>query len=150
MTAQLGISEAWLQSGNIEKASFEADGFLHAALETADPHLQALAWEMQARILIGKEDWRRAQDCVHKGLEIVNHFEVPVAGWQVHATAWRLYQSRQQYAEAESHRERAQADIFKIADSFPQGEPLRESFLSAAPIARILSPSAERRWAADG
>ena len=150
MTAQLGVSEAWLQSGNLEKASFEADGFLHAALETADPHLQALAWDMQTRVAIANEDWGRAEDCVHKGLEIVDRFEVPVAGWQVHATAWRLYQSRQQYAEAESHRERAQADIFKIADSFPKGEPLRESFLSAAPIARIFSPSAERRRAADG
>jgi len=36
-------------------------------------------------------------------------------------------------AEAESHRERAQLDIFKIADSFAKGEPLREAFLSAAP-----------------
>ena len=69
MTAQLGVSEAWLQSGNIEKASFEADGFLHAALETADPHLQALAWEMQTRIAIFKEDWSRAEDFVHKALE---------------------------------------------------------------------------------
>ena len=150
MIAQLGVSDAWLQSGNIEKASFEADSLLHAALETADPHLQALAWEMRARITIAREDWRRAEDCVHKGLEIVDRFEVPVAGWQVHATAWRLYQSRQLYAQAELHRERAQADIFKIADSFRTGEPLRESFLSAAPIARILSPSAERRRAADG
>jgi tetratricopeptide (TPR) repeat protein len=150
MTARLGVSEAWLQSGNVEKASFEADGFLQAALETADPHLKALAWEMQTRVAIAKEDWRGAEDCVHKGLEIVDLFEVPVAGWQVHATAWRLYQSRQKYAEAESHCERAQADIFKIADSFPKDEPLREFFLSAAPIARILSPSAARRRAADG
>ncbi len=105
---------------------------------------------MRTRVAIANEDWGRAEDCVRKGLEIVDRFEAPVAGWQVHATAWRLYQSRQQYAEAESHRERAQADIFKIADSFPKGEPLRESFLSAAPIARIFSPSAERRRASDG
>ena len=150
MTARLGLSEAWLLSGSLEKAGIEADDYLSAALETADPHLQALAWEMRARITIAREDWRRAEDCVHKGLEIVDRFEVPVAGWQVHATAWRLYQSRQLYAQAESHREYAQADIFKIADSFRTGEPLRQSFLSAAPIARILSPSAETRRAADG
>ena len=150
MTAQLGVSEAWLQSGNIEKASSEAEGFLRAALETADPHLQALAWEMQTRVAIAKEDSEGADDCVHKGLEIVHRFEVPVAGWQVHATAWRLFQSKQQYAEAESHRARAQADIFKIADSFAKGEPLRDIFLSAAPITRVLSPLAEKGRAADG
>jgi len=123
---------------------------LHATLETADPHLQALAWEMQTRVAITKEDLGRADDCVHKGLEIVHRFEVPLAGWQVHSTAWRLYQSKQQYAQAESHRDQAQAYIFKIADSFPKGEPLRESFLSAAPIMRILSSSSEKRRAADG
>jgi tetratricopeptide (TPR) repeat protein len=150
MTAQLGMSEAWLQSKDIEKAKVGADALLHSVLQTADPHLQALAWEIQTRVAVAEKDWRRADDCVHKALEIVHGFEVPVAGWQVHATAWRLYESRQQYAEAESHREQAQACILKIADSFPKGEPLRESFLSAAPITRILSPLSEKRQAADG
>lgn len=149
MTARLGVSEAWLLSGSLEKAGIEADDYLSAALETADPHLQALAWEMQARIAIAKEDWSRAEDCVRKALEILRRFEVPVAAWQIHATAWRLYQSKQQHAEAESHRKQAQAYIFKIADSFPEGEPLRESFLSAVPITRILSPPSEKRRAAD-
>jgi len=150
MTAQLGVTEAWLQSEEIKKASVEADGFLHSALQTADPHLQALAWEMQARIAIAKQDWRRAEDCIHKALEILRQFDVPIAGWQVHATAWRLCRSRQEYGAAESHRESARLCIFKIADSFPKGERLRQSFLSAAPIARILNPSSVRRRAADG
>jgi hypothetical protein len=105
---------------------------------------------MQTRIAIAKADWGRADDCIHKGLEIVGRFEVPVAGWQVQATAWRLHQCRQWYTEAESHRERAEADIFKIADSFSKGEPLRDTFLSAAPIARILNPLAEKGRPADG
>jgi len=89
MSAQLGVTEAWLQSEEIEKASVEADALLQSALQTADPHLQVLAWDMQARIAIVKEDWTRAEDCVHKALVILRRFEVPVAGWQVHATAWR-------------------------------------------------------------
>ena len=105
---------------------------------------------MQTRVAIAEEDWGRADDCIHKGLEIVHRFEVPVAGWQVHATAWRLYQSRQLFAEGESHRKRAQVDIFKIADSFPKSEALRETFLSAAPIVQILNPVAEKGRPADG
>ena len=150
LTAQLGVAEAWLQSKEIAKATAEADGFLHSALQTAHPHLQALAWEIQTRVAIAKGDWARADDCVQKGLEIVGRFEVPVAGWQVHATAWRLHQCRQRHTEAESHRVSAQTDIFKIADSFPKGEPLRGTFLSAAPIMRILNPLAEKGRAADG
>jgi len=105
---------------------------------------------MQARIAIAKQDWRRAEDCIHKALEILRHFDVAIAGWQVHATAWRLCRSRQEYGEAESQRESARVCIFKIADSFPKGEPLRQSFLSAAPIAQILNPSSVRRRAVDG
>jgi len=144
LSAQLGICEAWLQSGEIEKATGEADGLLHSALQTADPHLQALAWEMQARIGIVHQDWKHAEDSVHKALEILSRFEVPVAGWQVHATAWQLYRSTQESGKAESHREKARVYIFKIADSFVTGEPLRKTFLSATPIVRIIHPSAEK------
>jgi len=149
MTAQLGTSEAWLQFNKLEKASCEADAFLHSALQIADPHLQALAWEMQTRTAIARKEWRRSEDCIHNALELVGRFDVPVAGWQVHATAWRLYRSRNEHAEAESQRESARICIFKIADSFTQGEPLRETFLSAAPIARILDAPAEGRAADD-
>jgi tetratricopeptide (TPR) repeat protein len=45
MTAQLGLSNVWLLSGNILNARLEADLFLESALSTADPHMQALAWE---------------------------------------------------------------------------------------------------------
>src|SRR6266850_1658300 len=143
MIAWLGISEAWLQSKNIEKATLDADGFSHSALQTADPHLQALAWEIQARIALFKQDWAHAEDWVHKAVEILRRFEVPVAAWRVHATACQLYVGKNQYAEAEAHRERAQAYILKIANSFPKDEPLRESFLSAAPIARILNATGQ-------
>ena len=150
MTAQLGMSEAWLQSADLEKASVEADVLLRSVLQTADPHLQALAWEMQARIALSRQDWTRAKDCIHKALEIVRNFDVPIAAWQVHATAWRLDHCKQEQGAAESHRQAAKAYILKIADSFAHGEPLRDTFLTATPIARILNPLAEEGWAADG
>ena len=39
---------------------------------------------------------------------------------------------------AEGHRARAKEVIMRIADSFEQGEPLRESLLAAAPVRRIF------------
>jgi tetratricopeptide (TPR) repeat protein len=149
MTAQLGLSNVWLASGDLAKARCEADAFLESALSTADPHLQALAWEMKARIALSRQDWIGAKNCIHKALEIVRNFEVPIAAWQVHATAWRLYHFRQEQGAAESHRQAAKAYILKIADSFAHGEPLRETFLSAAPVARILNLSADRGQAPD-
>jgi hypothetical protein len=150
MTAQLGLSNVWLQSGNIVNARLEADGFLESALSTADPHLQALAWEMKTRVAMAEKDWMGARGYVQQALAIVDKFEVLVAGWQVHATAWHLYQQAKDKEVAERHLARAEACILKIVNSFANDEPLRESFLSTRPVARILNASANKGAAGRG
>jgi hypothetical protein len=144
MTAQLGLSNVWLLSGNILNARREADLFLESALSTADPHLQALAWEMKTRVAMAEQDWMGAREHVRRALAIVEQFEILVAAWQVHATAWQLYLYTRDDKAAEASRERAEACILKIADSFARDEPLRASFLSASPIARVLGASSKR------
>jgi hypothetical protein len=74
----------------------------------------------------------------------VQKFEVLVAAWQVYATAWQLYLHTKDDKAAEANRERAEACILKIADSFARDEPLRASFLSASPVARVLGASSRR------
>ena len=150
MTAQLGLSNVWLQSGSILNARLEADGFLESALSTADPHLQALAWEMKTRVAMAEKDWMGARGYVQQALAIVDKFEVLVAGWQVHATAWHLYQQAKDKEVAERHLARAEAYILKIVNSFANDEPLRESFLSTRPVARILNASANKGAAGRG
>jgi len=145
MTAQLGLSNVWLLSGNALNARLEADLFLESALSTADPHLQALAWEMKTRVAMSEQDWMGAREFVQQALAIVEKFEVLVAAWQVHATAWQLYLHTRDDKPAEANRERAEACILKIANSFTRDEPLRASFLSAPPIARVLGASANKR-----
>jgi DNA-binding winged helix-turn-helix (wHTH) protein len=144
MTAQLGLSNVWLLSGNISNACREADLFLESALSTADPHLQALAWEMKTRVAMAEQDWMGAQEYVQQALAIVEKFEVLVAAWQVHATAWQLYLYTKDDKPAEANRLRAEACILKIANSFAPDEPLRALFLSAPPIARVLGASKKR------
>jgi hypothetical protein len=73
----------------------------------------------------------------------VQKFEVLVAAWQVHATAWQLYLHTRDDKAAEANRERAEDCIFKIANSFARDESLRATFLSAAPIARVLGASSK-------
>ena len=36
------------------------------------------------------EDFTRARDCIANALSTMEGFEVPLAGWQVHATAAEL------------------------------------------------------------
>ena len=144
MTAQLGLSDTWLQMGNISKASHEADGFLESALGSADPHLQALAWEMKTRVAMTEKNWAGASKFIEQALAIVEKFAVPVAGWQVHSTAWRLYQHANESSKAEMHRSRSEQSILKIANSFANDEPLRATFLSAKPVAEILGAATRK------
>ena len=47
---QLGMSRAWLAAENFTNALHGVDPFMESALSTDDPTLQALAWEMKARM----------------------------------------------------------------------------------------------------
>jgi tetratricopeptide (TPR) repeat protein len=136
--AQLELSNAWLLSGNIVNARTAADGFLKSALSTSDPHLQALGWELQARVAIAESDLQSARESIQQALAIVDKSEMLVAAWQVYGTAWQLYQRVKEHKTAETYRERAETCILKIANSFGPDEPLRATFLAATSIRRIL------------
>jgi tetratricopeptide (TPR) repeat protein len=138
MTAQLGLSNVWLALGNLANARGEADAFLESALSTADPHLQALAWEMKTRIAIAEQEWDAAADHLREALSIVERFTVPVAAWQVYAIAWDFYRHAKNGEAAERNRAFAETHILTIANSFISDDPLRRSFLSAAAVRRVL------------
>jgi DNA-binding winged helix-turn-helix (wHTH) protein/tetratricopeptide (TPR) repeat protein len=138
LMARLESTNTWLVSGDLSRAGTAADSFLESALSTADPHLQALAWDLKTRVAIAKNDFKRARESIQQALAIVDKFEILVAAWQVHATAGRLYRHIREHKTAEMNRERAEACILKIADSFAPDEPLRATFLAAAPVRRIL------------
>jgi DNA-binding winged helix-turn-helix (wHTH) protein/tetratricopeptide (TPR) repeat protein len=144
MIAELETSNAWLLSGNTSNAHTAADRFLASVLSTADPHLQALAWDLKARVAMAEDDLTSAAEYIQQALILVDKFEILVAAWQTHATAWRLCEHSGEHQKAETHRQHAENCIFKIADSFTPDEPLRASFLSAAPIASILAAPATK------
>jgi tetratricopeptide (TPR) repeat protein len=139
MHAQLGSARVWLRAGNLANAVLEADRFLDAALSTDAPNLQAIAWGTKARVAIAQTKWVDADECVQRAFAVVEKFEVPVAAWQVHATAWRLYCHTRDEQAAEEHRTHARTLLLTLANSFPPDEPLRQSFLTAPAIRRILA-----------
>jgi len=139
--AQLGIANAWLAARNLTKARAETDRFLKSALSTGSPNLHALAWEVDTRVAMVEKNWDRANESLEKGLAVLEKFEVPVIAWRVHGTACDFYLQQRKEA-AEMHRARAEAYIRALADSFAPDEPLRSTFLAAAPVTRILNQAA--------
>ncbi|MGH3055346.1 MAG: hypothetical protein ACRDL7_10260, partial [Gaiellaceae bacterium] len=137
MSAQLGLSNVWLASGSLHKARLAADGFLQSALATAEPNLQALAWEVGARVAMAEKDWKGAEERIEKGLAVVQRFEIPTTAWRLHATRSDLFRHLKDEAAAETHRARAEAIVLALANSFAPDDPLRHAFLGAAPVRRL-------------
>jgi len=132
------MTEARLEAGNIADAHREADDVLASALSAADPGMRALAWEIKSRVASAGKDRDGARVCIDSALAILDRFDIPVAAWQVHRTARDLYLDEGDREGAEGHQARAKEFIMRIADSFEQGEPLRESLLTAPPVRHIL------------
>ena len=128
-----------LHGGDIADAHREADDVLASARAAADPTMRALAWEMKSRVARAENDFDGARVCIDHALAILDRFNIPVAAWQVHRTAWDLYADLGDRESADGHRALAKELIMRIADSFDDGEPLRESLLTAPPVRRVLS-----------
>jgi hypothetical protein len=137
--ARLGVSEALLQACDISGAHREADDLVASALSATDPNMRALAWEMKSRVARAQNDFDGARVYIGNALAILERFDTPVAAWQVHRTAWDLCADLGDQERANRHRAFARELIMRIADSFDDGEPLRESLLSAPPVRRVLS-----------
>jgi tetratricopeptide (TPR) repeat protein len=107
-------------------------------LATSDPHLHAIAWDLQARVAMAESDLQGARASIQKALAIIDRFEILFAAWQTLATATQVYKYAKEIKTAEAYRDRAESCILQIADSFEPNEPLRATFLNADPVRRIL------------
>jgi DNA-binding winged helix-turn-helix (wHTH) protein len=139
MPLAAGMTQLWLATGDRVRAQLEAERFLDMALATAERTWQGLAWEANARVALTNRDRARARDCIGKAVSTVQGFEVPLAAWQVHATAAHIDEESGNLESARSHRNVSRATILRLANSLPEQEPLRKIFLSAPAVARVLN-----------
>jgi ATP/maltotriose-dependent transcriptional regulator MalT len=135
-------TEVWLSRGEVKKARVEAEQLQKVCLATEERTFRALALEANARVAMAEGELPRAQDCIRQAVQAMEGYEVPLAHWRVHASAYELYQRMKQRDAAKKHRELSRATIMKLANSLPVDEPLRQIFLSAPVIRKILGDSA--------
>jgi tetratricopeptide (TPR) repeat protein len=137
MLLESALTELWLAEGNLTQARPQAERFLSVTLTTAERTWQALAWEANARVALAELDAPRAQECIAKASSTMEGFELPVASWRVHATAFEFHRSVGDRDSAECHRALSRETIMKLANSLPPEEPLRHIFLSSPAVRRI-------------
>jgi len=138
MPLAAGLTELWLAKGDGVRARLEAERLLDLALATEEHTWQGLAWEANARVALANRDHARARDCIAKGVFTIQGLEVPLAAWQVHATAARIDEEAGNIESARLHRDLSRATILRLANSLPEHEPLRKIFLSAPAVARVF------------
>jgi DNA-binding winged helix-turn-helix (wHTH) protein/tetratricopeptide (TPR) repeat protein len=138
------FTEFWLAEGDLTRAREHADKFLKSALATAEHTWQALAWEVSSRIAAAAGDLKHAREDISSALEAMGNYAVPLAAWRVHGTAWELYQSAGDRDLAERHRALSRDTIMKLANSLPLDAALREIFLSAPIVRKVLADPSER------
>jgi tetratricopeptide (TPR) repeat protein len=138
MPLHQALTEVWLSQGELEKARVEAGEFLKVTLATEERTFRALAFEANARVAIAEGDLVRAKDWITKALQSSEGFEIPLAHWRVHATAFELYQQSGDRIVAQRHLTLSRDMIMKLANSLPAEEPLRKTFLSAPMVRRVL------------
>jgi hypothetical protein len=139
MPLAAGMTELWLAKGDRVRARLEAERFLDMSLATAERTGQGFAWEINARVALANRDHGRARECIAKAVSTMQGFEVPLAAWQVHATAAHIEEESGNLESARSHRDLSRATILRLANSLPEQEPLRQIFLSAPAVARVIS-----------
>ena len=144
MPLESALTELWLAKGDVAQARPQAERFLKIALATAEHTWQALAWEANARVAMAERDLTRAQDCIAKGLSAMEGFEVPLAAWRVHATAFELHQNSGDRDVAKHHLALSRQTVMKLATSLREEEPLRQTYLSAPVVRRILGDNVAR------
>jgi len=134
------LTDVWLAKGDLMQAEPEAERFLELTLATAERTWQALAWETRRRVAMARGDHHHASTCVDKALSAMEGFEVPLAGWRVHASAAALEGRRGNERAAERHRSLGRATALSLANSLVDHERLRETFLAAPPVRMIIDP----------
>ena len=130
MIARLALAGALEMTGDRTRAAAEAAKGLALALATADPHLKALAWELNARIHAGDPN------CMSHSLEqafaALAGRELPIAAWRVHRTASQLWAPAGDAARSEYHRKQASAILRQLAAACPPSATERAALQAAA------------------
>jgi hypothetical protein len=114
------------------------DEIYRIAREAVRNAFRHAAWEANARVALAELDAPRAQECIAKAWSTMEGFEVPLASWRVHATAFEFYRSAGDRDSAERYRALSRETIMKLANSLPTEEPLRHIFLSSPMVRRVF------------
>ena len=138
LLAKRELAEMYLANGDLASANAEAEALAQSVAPLADAYLKSLAHDLRCRLALAAGRRRCAEQRLASALDVVASADIPLAAWRVHATASDLHLKTNR-RKAADHRSKARAMLMRLADSFDeQSRSLRERFLAAAPVRRVI------------
>jgi hypothetical protein len=132
------LTNVRLAIGDLAGAREEAELFVANAMATAERTWQGLAWDALARVALASGNVTAAEHAVAGGLAAIKDADVPVAAWQVHATAAHVAAARGDAAEADLHSDASRKIVLRLAASLGPDGDHRVVFLTAPAVTRVL------------
>ncbi len=128
LALEWGMVNVLIAVGDRPAALSRAERFCDLAAETDERTWQALAWEAQARAALSGGGAAKAIDAVGKALEACDGVQVPLAEWRVQATSANAFKALGNSHQAETHARLGAAARQRLAESLPEGDPVRLIF----------------------
>jgi tetratricopeptide (TPR) repeat protein len=128
LALEWGMVSLLIATGDHAGAVTRADGFCALAEQTDERAWQALAYEAQARAALASGDVMKAIDRVDKALAACAGSQVPNAELRVLATSAMTLRAAGDTARAARHASQGEIIRKQLAESLPEGHPLRQQF----------------------
>jgi hypothetical protein len=128
LALEWGMVTLLIATGDHTGAVTRAEGLCALAEQTDERAWQALAYEARARTALACGDMIKAIDSVDKGLAACAGLQAPVAELRVLATGAMTFRAAGDAARAIRHIGQGQMIRKQLAESLPEGHPLRQQF----------------------
>jgi DNA-binding winged helix-turn-helix (wHTH) protein/tetratricopeptide (TPR) repeat protein len=128
LALEWGMVNVLIAVGDHPTALLRAERLCDLAGQTDERTWQALAWEACARAALSCGEAAQAIDAVGKALAACEGGQVPLAEWRVHATCTGAFKALGDGHRAGTHARLAAATRKRLAESLPEGDPVRLIF----------------------
>jgi DNA-binding winged helix-turn-helix (wHTH) protein len=125
-----GMVNVLISMGDLPAARDRAARLCDLAMQTDERTSQALAWEARARVDLALKNPTEALGNLANALNAGAGVQIPLANWRVHATWAAAHRAGGDMALATTHAELGLAVTKRLAESLPEGHPLRLKFES--------------------
>jgi hypothetical protein len=123
-----GMVNILISMGDLPAATDRAERLCDLAMQTDERTSQALAWEARARVDLALNKTTEAIGHLVNALSAGAGPQIPLANWRVHATCAVAHRASGDLAQARAHVQLGLAVTKQLAESLPEGHPLRLKF----------------------